>query len=179
MSLIQRIEDAVIRDITLSLKGTAGIGEKLAIAVSETCDDLPDDTFACFKGVTELKKGAEAASWRRLYHDQVGDLTFLLVILGFGCVLAIVLGFVMYRDISNPLYIIKNSLNNLSMGGEKRRINLKLGNEFGGLVEAYNRYLDNLTSAEKRMIRCPDCSSPYEMGDVYCRSCGRPLRCNS
>jgi hypothetical protein len=178
LKLIQQIEESVISDISLILSGSAGIAEKLAKAVTETCESLPDKTFASFKGVTELKARAEAASWRRLYHDQLGDLTFLLVILGFGCVLAVVLGLIVYRDVSNPLHIIKNSLNNLSMGGDKRRINLKIGNEFGGMVEAYNRYLDNLTSAEKRMIRCPDCTSPYEMGDVYCRSCGRPLRCN-
>ena len=65
------------------------------------------------------------------------------------------------------------------MGGEKRRINLKLASEFGGLVEAYNRYLDNLTSTEKRMVKCPDCTNPYEIGDSFCRHCGRPLRVNS
>jgi len=175
--LIDELEHSIVSEIGVSLSGSAGFSKSLSEAVLDTCNDLPYKTFTSLKVVNSLKKRAESASWVRLYHEQFSDLTSLIILFVFGLVLSIVLGMAVYRDVSNPLYILKNSLNNLAMGGEKRRINLKLGNEFGGLVEAYNRYLDSVTSVEKRMVRCPDCGDKYEIGDSYCRYCGRALRC--
>ena len=107
MAVIGNIESFVLADVAVVLKGSEGVADKLATIVTNTCNNIPDSDFASFSGVKTLKARAESHSWRRLYNNQIGDLTFLMIIFCFGIVLSVILGLAVFRDISNPLYILK------------------------------------------------------------------------
>jgi len=177
--VLAQIERAVIRGLAREREGAEGMAEAFTEEVLAAVKDLPVDVLIRSETGTALSVFYEQRQWKLVYEQQLQDLTFMTILFALGVILALGLSFMVYRDVNNPVEILKNSLNNLSMGGEKRRINLKFQNEFGSLIEAYNRYLDNLTSTSKRLVECPSCRNPYEMGDSFCRQCGRKLRFDS
>lgn len=112
----------------------------------------------------------------KLYGYQLREAAYSISLFAVSFVLAIILTVLVYRDIVQPMAIIRNGLNNLAMGGDKKRINLRIHNEMGQIIESYNRLVDNMTSDVKRLVECPSCRNMYEMGDCFCKQCGRKLR---
>ena len=176
---IAKLERSVVSTIARHRAGAKGAADEFTEELLSAMKTLPAEAMITSEAGLALAVHFEKRQWAVVYDQQLQDLTFMTVLFAFGVVLALGLSFMLYKDVNHPVEILKNSLNNLSMGGEKRRINLKFQNEFGSLIEAYNRYLDNLTSTSKRLVECPSCRNPYEMGDSFCRQCGRKLRFDS
>ncbi len=171
-----KLDVLLLRKLAQRCTGAEGAAEEFTEELLSALSSMPIEAVNSSEAGQSLSLLYERKKWALVYEQRLQDLTLMIVLFGLGVVLAFGFSFMVYRDINHPIEILKNSLNNLSMGGEKRRINLKLPNEFGSLIEAYNRYLDNLTSTSKRLVECSSCRNPYEMGDSFCRQCGRKLR---
>ncbi len=150
--------------------------ERLSQALAESMTDeevlrLLAPSFA------ELERKARLEYIERLgqaYRSHFWGLTCFVVL---GMLLGWLLSHLFYRNlVVGVLEALKTGLNNLAIGGEARKINVRVRNELGDIVEAYNRYLDRMSSIRKGSGVCPRCGASYELGDNYCRECGWRLR---
>jgi len=108
-----------------------------------------------FKGVVEEDKKMELAGLEResqkVINEEKRVLKVILTISIMGIIVAMVLGFFIYRSLSKPLYKLTKGAEIIGKGNLKYKIDIKSKDEIGDLANAFNKMTEDLITSQKRL----------------------------